>query len=271
MNRLKGLSGDKLRGFFTDLYADLRDRRLLPLVALLIVGIIAAPILLKDKGEEAPPPPPIAAASPANAASFTVASEKKTLRSYQKRLADRTPQDPFEPQVAEGSNGKKEESSGSSGETGGVVEPSSEESGSVTVTEETTTVQTKPGPVRYVPVPVTFGVDVRVRTSTRAHNEPAVRPQSKLPSSKNPVVVYVGRSKDKKHALFLPSSQVLGYTGPVHCAAEKASCQLLEVGLGAPVNYLYGGKEKHLILTVKRFVPILQLPNGKERVVSTQE
>ncbi len=38
--------------FVADLYADLRDRRLLPLVALLLVAIVAAPFLLSARGKK---------------------------------------------------------------------------------------------------------------------------------------------------------------------------------------------------------------------------
>src|SRR6202012_1515611 len=81
-----------------DLYADLRDRHLLPLVALLIVAIVAAPILL-NKGSDSKTPPPVAAATVSGTAtsssSFTVVPAARRLRSPGKRLGHRQPLDPF--------------------------------------------------------------------------------------------------------------------------------------------------------------------------------
>jgi hypothetical protein len=267
VSRLEGVSTEKLRGFFVDLYADLRDRRLLPLVALLIVGIVAAPILLKSKGETAPPaPPPVSGAASSSDTSFSVVPAQQELQA-RKRLGRRTAKDPFEPPATASA---KEEASGGESPSPAGAPPARSSSNSVTVTEEKTTeTTTTPGPVRYVPVAVTFGIDAMLGAPGHTHKDKAIRPQAKLPSAKNPVLVYMGPSKDRKHALFLPSSQVLAYTGPVHCAAEKADCQLLEVGLGAPVDFVYGVKEQHFDLTVERFVPILLLPHGKERVLST--
>jgi hypothetical protein len=60
MPKLKG-SEMKVPPFLSDLYYDLRDRRLLPLLALILVAIVATPFLLKeDSPEPAPAPPPVA-------------------------------------------------------------------------------------------------------------------------------------------------------------------------------------------------------------------
>ena len=44
----------KVPDFLRDLYYDLRDRRLLPLVALVIVAIVAVPFLLGGGSKEEP-------------------------------------------------------------------------------------------------------------------------------------------------------------------------------------------------------------------------
>src|SRR5215212_6644176 len=128
----------KLRGgemkvppFLSDLYADLRDRRLLPLVALILVAIVATPILLGGGSEEPEPVPgpgTVADGSAPMAQELTVVKAEPGLRNYRKRLAHRSPTNPFKqrftgpegPQPAQlnavpatGSTGGTESSSGS--------------------------------------------------------------------------------------------------------------------------------------------------------------
>ena len=92
----------KVPPFLVDLYWDLRDRRLLPLVALVVVAIVAVPFLLGGGSEELAPPAfcghrDVAAPTreAAEAASLTVVQAKPGLRDYRKRLAGRKPTDPF--------------------------------------------------------------------------------------------------------------------------------------------------------------------------------
>jgi hypothetical protein len=90
----------KAPAFLTDLYYDLRDRRLLPLVALVLVAIAAAPFLLGSKSEGVSSLPvggPSAAieAAGGKGSGLTVVEATPGLRDYRKRLRDRTPTDPF--------------------------------------------------------------------------------------------------------------------------------------------------------------------------------
>ena len=88
----------KVPPFLADLYQDLRDRRLLPVVGLLLVAILATPILLRDSGSEETPAPvaPLAEGSASNAAqTLQVVQSAPGLRNYKKRLRRREPVDPF--------------------------------------------------------------------------------------------------------------------------------------------------------------------------------
>jgi hypothetical protein len=98
MPKLKG-SDLKMPPFLVDLYWDLRDRRLLPLVALVVVAIGAVPFVLSGGSEKEAPPLAGAASAVAEPASesstLTVVEAKPGLRDYRKRLAHRSPVDPF--------------------------------------------------------------------------------------------------------------------------------------------------------------------------------
>lgn len=103
MKKLKGpdlkLPTPRLPLFLVDLYYDLRDRRLLPLVLLAVVAIAAAPFLLSGSSDEQPPP--VAADGAAGGApsspgsELTVVRSAPGLRDYRKRLRRRSATDPF--------------------------------------------------------------------------------------------------------------------------------------------------------------------------------
>jgi hypothetical protein len=81
----------------TDLYRDLRDRRLLPLVVVLVVGMAVVPIALSSSPEGAAPAAPLpgAAAVKSNVPEEQIVIANPGVRDYQRRLDGETPVDPF--------------------------------------------------------------------------------------------------------------------------------------------------------------------------------
>lgn len=100
MNRFKGpelkLPELKVPPVLRDLYLDLRDRRLLPLIGLVLVAIVATPFLLGGGEDEAvaPAPAPVVGGS-AEEAGLTVLPAEPGLREPSKRLAGLASKDPF--------------------------------------------------------------------------------------------------------------------------------------------------------------------------------
>ena len=98
----------KMPSFLTDLYYDLRDRRLLLPLALVVVAIAAVPFLLGGGSEEEKPAaapeggaaPAVAGASGADT-KLAVVESKPGLREYRKRLAGHTATDPFKQRYSE--------------------------------------------------------------------------------------------------------------------------------------------------------------------------
>lgn len=98
------VSGPRVPTFLADIYWDLRDRHLLALVALAIVAIAAVPFLLGGGSEEQPA---VTAGAASGAAELAVQEGEQStlqvveahpgLREYSKRLANRTPHNPFQP------------------------------------------------------------------------------------------------------------------------------------------------------------------------------
>jgi len=277
----------KAPAFLADLFYDLRDRRLLPLVALVAVAIVAVPFLLGGDAEELPPPlPPAESAAPessgAKSSSLTVVEATPGLRDYRKRLRGRAPTDPFEQRYADAPGGS---GSGSGGDavTSSTTTTSSE-STSVTVTGSSDDTATdggsSPGSPGGAPsgnssppsqgggglVFYAFAIDVRISRSggdgadsTQAP-EPTVKhrvlPQTPLPGEKAPVVTYMGPSRDaaekqQERVLLLVSGDVRSISGEGRCASrgEGEVCQMLEVEPGFPVTFVYGANE--VLYTVK--------------------
>ncbi|HEU5253322.1 MAG TPA: hypothetical protein VFU16_08375 [Solirubrobacterales bacterium] len=275
-----GDGGLKPPAFLTDLYQDLRDRRLLPLVVLLLVGIVAAPILLgggsSEPEEEAAPPPPAASAPVAAGKSLTVVEAHPGLRAPSKRLAGRTPNNPFTQRytgsVREGGLPNENATATSSTATSNSVE-----GGSTSVVPGGTTASSgSPPPSSSAPESpggssdgeisggklYTFTVDVQLsRTEvqpdgSRKMGEPSVRkgvkPPAPLPGEKAPVVTYLGVNfvKSKPRALLMVSRDVSAVFGDAKCVSGTSSCELLEVEPGFPEIFEYGPNEIRYKLTV---------------------
>jgi hypothetical protein len=271
MKRLKGpdLKMPHLRvpHFLGDLYYDLRERRLLPLVALVVVAIAAVPFLLGGDSEETPPSaaesPAVAGTSAAPTAELTVVKAEPGLRDYRKRLEGRSPTDPFEQRF-----------SGPSGD-GQLNDPvSSSPSASSASSEATATAPSSAAPEatpESSPPPVndgdadpegdsgglrlfTFAVNVQISKSETKPNgrtvmgKPEIRrrvmPTTPLPGAKAPVVTYMGVDAEKgTKALLMVSNNVKSVFGDVKCLSGTDICQLLEVEPGFPTTFVYGAND----------------------------
>ncbi|HVO55422.1 MAG TPA: hypothetical protein VMT37_13505 [Solirubrobacterales bacterium] len=230
-----------------DVYQDLRTRHLLPLVALLIVAIVAAPILLHESGGSEPSE---AAESGATAAASTaagqssgrvlVAKEAPQLRDYKIRLGNRTAQNPFRQQyVHSPGEGNNTEGSEEGGSTGSGEAP--------TQSTETTIEHTETHEVTYF----TYKIDVRitpVSSDGSGSSKPTVRHNvaelTPLPGHKTPALTYLQPSSDRKQALMLVGENVVGVFGESVCVQGGEHCQLLALKEGQPETVVYGANER---------------------------
>lgn len=259
MPKLKG-SEMKVPPFLSDLYYDLRERRLLPIVVLIVVGIIAAPILLKGGSSESEsrPIPEVggAAGSSTSAETLTVVQAQPGLRNYKKRLAHRKPTNPFKQRFSGPSlNGAElneqttststtTEAGGSSSETV-VTSPSSTEPGGTSGGSGEGGSGSGGGVKLF-----TFTIDVQIsRTEEQedgsvkmgepvAHHK--VKPLTPLPGDKAPVVTYLGIELKTQKALFMVSKDVTATFGDAKCISGTDVCELMEVEPGFPVTFEYG-------------------------------
>lgn len=284
MKRLKGpdlkMPDLKVPPIAADLFHDLRDRRLLPLIGLVLVAIVAVPFLLGSDSEEALPSTDGMSiieelkAEAADPASLTVVEAKPGLRDYRRRLRGRQPTDPFVQRytgsVLKGADLPEPTKTATGGGDGEATKTTTTTDGS------STDGGSAPDPVATSPpsdsspggasppsgkddgtsnggdqgiVLYSFAIDVQVVRTTgegadKQTDEPIVKhrvlPTTALPGPKVPVVTYMGISPKTRKPTFLVSTEVTAMFGEGKCAAGTDVCQLVELEPGFPQTFVYG-------------------------------
>lgn len=267
--------------FLVDLWWDLWDRRLLPLVALALVAIAAVPFLLSSgSGESTVQTAARQAASAAAveradspASTLTVVEEEPGLRDYRRRFAHRRPTDPFKQRFAPPAPSAAAASGAASGSTTATVpatspttqgggqgtapapQPASSPSSGSGKTNSGKTSGGAPssgGKAKHHLLFFTTAIRVKVTRSGGKQTEAGEKPQSwtwkqvlpltPLPGRKAPVVTYMGVSKKGK-PLLLVSTRVRSVFGEARCVSGGEVCELIEVEPTFPVTFVYGFNE----------------------------
>ena len=267
MPKLKG-SDVKVPPFLSDLYQDLRDRRLLPLIALIVVAIVATPFLLASGPSEVEAParplqPGGSATAKPSAKTLTVVKAAPGLRNYKKRLERRDPHNPFKQRytgpVLKGSELNEQTVTAETSETSETTE-TRESSGGSTPSPGSTAA---PDRLTFF----SFAVDVRIskaRTKpdgtvekSGPENREKVIPPKPLPSEKAPVVTYMGIGGKNHLPLFLISDEVTAVFGEGDCISGTSHCQLIELEPEQPEIFEYGENKVRYKVTVLKVVPIV--------------
>jgi hypothetical protein len=276
----------KMPAFVSDLYYDLRDRRLLPLVAFVLVAIVAVPFLLSDDPEGSEPPrvAPAPGGSAVNASQLTVVPATPGLRDYRERLQGRSAKDPFKgPETAQDPAGGELGSEGDNGFEADEVTSTSTTTTSTGTTKETTkTTKSEDGVVTETTTEstdepgatgtpgeltlFTLAIDVRIKKTTTAPDGstesggPLTRSRvlspSPLPGDKAQVVTYMGISAKTRNPYFLVSDEVTSIFGEAKCLSGDQACQLLEAEKGMPLTFVYGPAEDRYKITVLKVYPV---------------
>lgn len=242
--------------FLTDLVRDLRDRRLLPLVAVLVVAIVAVPIALSKSAAQPPSTAGksslLGAALAAKASHLTAVPDAPGLRDYHRRLRGRHATNPFTPPPSatpsQPQSASTQSSVAESSSSAGVTSPSGSTT-SATAENGSTTSGEAPSMAHLETKYFTHAIDVRVVNSAAPgaapgkselvvrHNLPTL---SGLPGRKAPAVVFMGA--DGKRALMLISASAQPVPGgDGHCALVSAGvCQLMVLKPGQAETFAYG-------------------------------
>jgi hypothetical protein len=286
VRKLKGpdLKDLKVPPVLRDLFQDLRDRRLLPLLALVVVAIVAVPFLLGGSSEEeggsgspSLTTPPVESAE---AARLTVVEAKPGLRDYRKRLRARVATDPFKQRytkpVVKGAELPAETSTSGGSESASATTTTESSTGAVVVESPTEGGGADAGPGhggggggngKAPPLTIfTFAANIQyAHTEEKADGsiemaQPTLRekvmPYTPLPGQKAPVVTYLGIGAGAETALLMVSRDVTAVFGDGKCVSGTDSCELLEVDLGLPETFEYGPNHVRYKINVLKIVPV---------------
>lgn len=257
----------------SDLYRDLRDRRLLPVVGLLAVAIAAVPVALKNESEPVPPPSaPVAADAENGKAVPAVLIADEGVRNYRKRLDLLRMKNPFEekfqlPTITEG--GLEDVTAVSDTSVTGVSTEATVESGDAGVSVSTGDTSTSSGDDTASADSSSDGggggsgdsggssaddsgqsetlytYHVSVLAGPAGEEEPYedVEPLTVLPGAAAPVAIFAGATEDGKRAVFMVSSDVTGTSGEGSCLPSASDCEylVLREGQSRSLDYASAG------------------------------
>jgi hypothetical protein len=261
-----GSSSFKAPPVVADVYHDLRDRRLLPLAALVVVAILAVPFLLAESQEPASDPGlgsvESSGGQAAGDSALTVVKATPGIRDYRKRLKGRTPTDPFVQKYTGVPATSQLKSVGSEGEatdggsSAGSAEAPAESGGDSSVPGSLPSVEPSPGGDGGSPTgsggdgsgggpPADSGDDLDedrlfayrpdVRFGVAGSGE--LRRHEDLPLAtllpkENPVVIFIGATEGGGRAVFDVSPDVTLVRGEGKCVGGRKKCELLFMGVG---------------------------------------
>ena len=286
--------------FLSELYRDLRDRRLLLPIAGLVVAIVAVPILLSGGSSAVAPPPPSAQAADSDASEVApaVLVTDTGVREYRKRLAQLKASTPFKQQFAlppaksvtledasaADAGAETGDVSGSGGSTSSfdtaVTDTVEAAGGSSSVTTDTTvtepagdqvdaSVTEEPEPPKPEIRFYAGRIDVTVGELGDAKRVDGVRYLDLLPSESRPVVAFLGLAHGGEGAVFSVSRDVVETDGDGSCAPKKpAPCQFLTMHVGDKRTFKYAdGTTFRLTL---RDTDVVRVPDPRKQHAGDQ-
>lgn len=247
--------------FLTDLYRDLRDRRLLLPVVALAIALIAVPVALSSSSATAPAPlaPTAGAGGPGSgtAAQPAVLTEQLGVTNYRKRLEQFKSKDPFREHFAlpkvtsklqqstlteplsSASTASTSSGSGSTSTSTATGSPSV----SSTVPASTTPSSPSSEPAHQAPRQITKlvqrRIDVKVGPEGSLVKKRGVKQFTMLPNSATPVVAFLGTSENGKRAFFLVSTDVTSVSGDGVCLSSSSTCQYMSLHAGEQESFEY--------------------------------
>ncbi len=257
------------------LYRDLRSKRLLPLVAILLVAIIVVPMALGSGSPPVAPKTELAVGiEPLAETQPVVLPTTPELRNFHKRLNEYDKKNPFhqpeapvvrnsssDPSGADAtttatdastvtstdtSSSTPTDTSSASGDT--ATTPSSTDTGAITTPPDAGTTTTpadqgaKPSDGTDSPRPavVSYDIDVLVGAVGEEKEIDGAKSLQLLPGDSHPVLQYVTTDLGGQRASFVTSSAVSSVEGDGRCAPSRADCQFLQLSVGDSEKLVYG-------------------------------
>lgn len=221
-----------------DLWHDLRERRLWPIAALLLVGIVAIPVVLTESRTE-PPPTPVAAVPDADVPKgpgVRLDVDNADSSGTGSALNVFAPEDPFVPPKSVTDKPKGDATATAAGPSGdgGAGQPGG--GGAPAPGGPQLVPPQSPGtPVSPVAPPKTseyeYVADVTFWNGNR-RRERRLRKLDMLPSQAAPLLIFMGVTAEGGNAVFLVDS-TLKTAGEGNCRPTRANCAFVDIGPGA--------------------------------------
>lgn len=276
--------------FLSDLWADLREKRLWPVALLLLVALVAVPIVLaKPDAEPAPAPPaPPSQQSEADSALKVIAAPNDVGEGSPLNLFDK--EDPFRPpkqalaapdqapdasDTPAGADQSADTAGEAIGEAGELAPPSS---GGGTTGGDTTGGGQGDGdeaPSTPTTKRFTYVIDVTFKDGERTRRIKGMQRLEMLPNEEAPLLLFLGVDAKAKNAVFLVDSRVQVH-GEGRCRPARDECSFLYLGRGseAVIDDPEAGKSYTLRIREIRRVEIkkksARAKAGRERRKSEQ-
>jgi hypothetical protein len=244
----------------TDLYRDLRDRRLLVPALVLVVALIAVPVALSSSSATTAPPAPAPAATAGGsegetATSPAVLTEELGVTDYRKRLEQLQGNNPFQQQFALPEvTSKVEESSATAPVTTGATTSGGGSTSTSVTAEPTSTSSTQPDPGTPPssskpsgndpePTLYVFEADLAIGLPGDLSRRKHVGLGKFQPSNSKPMIAFIGATEGMKHGLFVVSDEVSLIDTDGRCVPGPNNCRLLRLKIGDEAKLAYAPED----------------------------
>jgi hypothetical protein len=251
-----------MNDFLNSLKADLLDRRLLPIVALVLVGLVAAVAYVVVGGGSSATPTSTVASAPPTASSGVAISQMSPEKAVAETTSGASSQrggsvhNPFK--ALPEPNAKKASSAASSTSTSS-SSTSSSSSSSGSSSPATPAKPSKPSKSATVyHVAVLFGVLPAGTTAQTAQLTPYenLRLLAPLPSAKQPLIVFRGVTAGGKTAIFTLVSEAILH-GNATCRPNASQCEAIDLQTGQSEQLEYISATGQPVIYELRIVSIV--------------
>jgi hypothetical protein len=278
----------------SNLYRDMRDRRmLLPAIAL-VAALIVVPLMLNRSSSGTAPPPTTESTPHADQASATepaVVTQQLGVTDYRKRLDQFQSKNPFRRHYTALPKNAKLSTTSSGGTSTSATSATSATTTSATgvSSPSPSTTSLSGGSSSFSAPPSTaptgsgsgesgggtsdkpaspgwfsFRVSVAVGPAGHLTEQKSVKRLTFLPGDNRPLVAFIGVTEDAKRAIFSVSHDVSSVRGDGHCTPRRGSCSFLELQPGDKASLAYapeGNRAYNLKLRGIKLVPVSK-PHG---------
>ena len=236
-----------VKTFASDLWNDLRARRLWPVAVLLVVALVATPVVLSKKAEEPAAPAPLPATpSQSDTSKGPEALAEVKLEDLTKgsgsSLSAFDASNPFAPPSKVLAAARREAQGDTGADTGaGAGETTTDTGGDTGVTTDDGSTGGDDTPDSgdgggTKTIEFTYVIDVTFWANGRRRKVEGLEKLDMLPNEAAPLLIFMGVTDNAGNTVFLVDS-TLATTGEGKCKPSRADCAFLYLGAGSEQEF----------------------------------